>query len=142
MSGDELETKVRDHDEAIRRIERDAERTNREMIEAIRSLHKRMSLAQEYQLRDNRLTAEDLKETSKEAAEALKETLKEAAALQATTCSAHEVRIKAVEDKASELEKYATKAENNIWWLDRWSLGLTAVLLSLLGWDTYRGLKP
>lgn len=131
MSGAELEKKVRDHDEAIRRIERDAERANKEMIEGMRSLHKRLSMAQEYQLRDNRLTAEDIKEA-----------LKEAAATQAVGCAAHEVKIKALEDRTGELEKYATKAENNIWWLDRWSLGLTAVLLSFLGWDTYRGMRP
>lgn len=138
MSGDELETKVRDHDEAIRRIDREAERSkadsehaNREMIEGMRSLHKRLSMAQEYQLRDNRLTADDLKET-----------LKESAAQQAKTCSTHEGRIKELEDKTAALETYATKAENNIWWLDRWALGLTAILFSFLGWDTYKGLKP
>src|SRR3989338_4466497 len=128
MSTEEMEKHIRDHDEALRNLERNYERANKEMIEGMRSLHKRLSMAQEYQLRDNRLTAEDLKET-----------LKEAAALQATKCCAHETRTKAVEDKAIELEKYATKAENNIWWLDRWSLGLTAGLLSFLGWDTYRG---
>lgn len=134
MSGDEIEKKVRDHDEAIRNLERDAERikldserANKEMIEGMRSLHKRLSMAQEYQLRDNRLTAEDLKES-----------LKEAAALQAKGCANHEERIVKIEEKMPDL----VKAENNIYWLDRWSLGLTAILLSILGWDTYKGLKP
>ena len=127
MSGDELDKKVRDHDESLRNLER----ISGETVAAIRSLHQRLSKAQEYQLRDNRLTAEDIKEA-----------LKEAAALQAVGCAAHEVKIKALEDKTGELEKYVTKAENNIYWLDRWSLGLTAVLLSFLGWDTFKRMKP
>lgn len=127
MSGDELETKVRDHDEAIRNLER----IGGETLAAIRSLHQRLSKAQEYQLRDNRLTAEDTKEA-----------LEKATAIQAIGCAAHEVKIKALEDKTGKLEKYVTKAENNIYWLDRWSLGLTAVLLSFLGWDTFKGMKP
>lgn len=127
MSGDELEAKVRDHDEAIRRIEREVERANKEMIEGMRSLHKRLSQAQEYQLRDNRLTAEDLKES-----------LKEAAALRAKDYADHEARISALEDKTPDL----TKAENNIWWLDRWVLALTGAFFSFLGYDIYKGLKP
>jgi hypothetical protein len=148
MSGDELETKVRDHDEALRRIDREiergkaeAERCNKEMIEGMRSLHKRLSMAQEYQLRDSRLTAEDIKEAHKKAAEDIKEALKEAAAAQAVGCAAHEGRIKDLEVKAAGLETYATKAENNIWWLDRWALMLTAILFSFLGWDTFNGIN-
>lgn len=127
MSGDELEAKVRDHDEAIRRIERDAERTNKEVIDGMRSLHKRLSMAQEYQLRDNRLTAEDIKES-----------LKEAAALQAKGYANHEERLSALEDKTPDL----AKAENNIWWLDRWVLALTGAFFSFLGYDIYKGMKP
>ena len=123
MSSEEIEKHIRDHDEAIRNLER----IGGETVSAIRSLHQRLSKAQEYQLRDNRLTAEDIKEA-----------LKEAAALQTKGCDAHDLRIKAVEDKMPDL----TKAENNIWWLDRWALGLTAILFSFLGWDTYKGMKP
>ena len=86
MSGDELDKKVRDHDESLRNLER----ISGETVAAIRSLHQRLSKAQEYQLRDNRLTAEDIKEA-----------LKEAAALQTKGCDAHDLRIKAVEDKSA-----------------------------------------
>jgi predicted RNase H-like nuclease (RuvC/YqgF family) len=137
MSSEEIEDHIRDHDEAIRNLEREAERSKieservaKELIGGMRSLHKRLSMAQEYQLRDNRLTAEDLKET-----------LKEATALQAKTCSTHEGRIKELEGKAADLERYTTKAENNIYWLDRWALGITAVLFSFLGWDTFNKIK-
>lgn len=126
MSAEEIEKHIRDHDEAIRNLER----IGGETVAALRSLHQRMSKAQEYYLRDNRITAEDLKAT-----------IKEAASVQAIGCAAHEVKIKAIEDRTGELEKYTTKAENNIWWLDRWTLGLTAVLLSYLGWDTFGGSK-
>ena len=126
MSGDELETKVRDHDEAIRNLERIGDET----VAALRSLHKRLSASQEYALRDNRLTADDLKET-----------LKEAAALQARTCSNHETRIKAVEDSTAELDKSFAKAENNIWWLDRWVLALSSAFCAYFGWDIYMGVK-
>ena len=142
MSSEEIEKHVRDHDEAIRNLERvtaefakNTEKTNAETLAAIQSFHKRMSKSQEYQLRDNRINTEETKL-------ALKEAIREAAVIQAEKCSTHEVRLKAVEDKNADLEKYATKAENNIYWLDRWALGLTAVLFSFLGWDTYKGLKP
>lgn len=137
MSGDELETKVRDHDEAIRRIEREAERSkadseraNKEMIDGMRSLHKRLSMAQEYQLRDNRLNVEDIKEA-----------LKEASNLQASKYAAHETKTKELETRMGELETNATKTELNIAWLDRWVLALSSAFCAYFGWDIYLGGK-
>ena len=54
-----LETRVRDNEENIRNLNRICGET----VTAIRSLHQRMSKAQEFALRDSLLTAEDLKET-------------------------------------------------------------------------------
>ena len=56
-----LETRVRDSEESIRNLNR----IGGETITAIRSLHQRLSKAQEFALRDNRLTAEDYKEALK-----------------------------------------------------------------------------
>ncbi len=53
-----LDEQVRDHAEAIRNLER----IGGETVSGIRALHQRLSKAQEYQLRDNRLTAEDIKD--------------------------------------------------------------------------------
>ena len=56
-----LETRVRDNEENIRNLNR----IGGETVTAIRSLHQRLSKAQEFALRDNRLTAEDYKEVLK-----------------------------------------------------------------------------
>lgn len=55
----DLEIRVRDTEENIRNLNR----IGGETVTAIRSLHQRLSKAQEFALRDSRLTAEDFKET-------------------------------------------------------------------------------
>ena len=56
---EDLAIRVRDNEENIRNLNR----IGGETVTAIRSLHQRLSKAQEFALRDSRLTAEDFKET-------------------------------------------------------------------------------
>ena len=64
MNGDDkpIEDRIRNNEESIRNLSR----IGGETVSAIRSLHERLSQSQEYYLRDNRLTAEELKDAFKE----------------------------------------------------------------------------
>ncbi len=127
MSGDELEKKFREHAEAIRNLER----IGGDTVSAIRSLHERLSKAQEYQLRDNRLSAESITEA-----------IKESAVAHGIGHAEHAVKIKCLEEKATELDTELKMSKNNVWWLDRWVLALSAAFCSYFGWDYYKGMKP